>query len=382
MLYKWAKPLLLILAGVMMHGLSPAALANTTVVEQVANDIGDDHIPLASIALLLPTRSGPLGGAADALRSGFLAAYERDKGGLAVTVIEAADTPGDMLAAYLAASPHYDILVGPLSRTGMTAIVKNAQITKPTVALTQPDLSAGEETRMSPLLLPIGLSIEAEARQVADWIGAEQGPGKVFVIATAATWQRRVASAFVQQAASAGLVTEVMTIGMTQGVANAGALDQLKQRIQTENPRALFVALTADQALQVRSSVGPEPTMYGISQLNSSNGSDSIHLTELNGVRLLDIPWLLTPDNPVVRMYPRRVVSEGASHNADLERLYALGIDAFNVSRQVAKRNVVFQLRGVTGKLNVGFGIGTPAFERTEPTAAYQDGVVVPLEER
>ncbi|MDY7546290.1 penicillin-binding protein activator [Glaciimonas sp. CA11.2] len=382
MLYKWAKPLLLVLAGVMMHGLSPAALANTTVVEQVANDIGDDHIPLASIALLLPTRSGPLGSAAEALRSGFLAAYERDKSGLAVTVIEATDTPADMLAAYLAASPHYDILVGPLSRTGMTAIVKNGQITKPTVALTQPDLSAAEETRLPPLLLPIGLSIEAEARQVADWIGVEQGPGKVFVIATAASWQRRVVSAFVQQAASAGLVTEVMTISMTQGVANAGAMDQLNQRIQTENPRAIFVALTADQASQVRTSVGPETTMYGISQLNSLNGGDSKRLAELSGVRLLDIPWLLTPENPAMRLYPRRVASEGGAHNADLERLYALGIDAFNVSRQIAKRNIAFQLRGVTGQLNIGFGVGTPAFERTEPTAAYQDGVVVPLEDR
>ena len=381
MLYKWAKPLMLVFAGILMHGLCPAALANTTVVEPVANDIGPDHIPLASVALLLPTRAGPLGSAADALRNGFLAAYERNKSGLAVTVIEAPDTPADMLSAYLAASPRYDILVGPLSRTGMTAIVQNGQIAKPTIALTQPDLSATEEASLPSLLLPIGLSIEAEARQVADWISNEQGPGKVFVIATPVSWQRRVVSAFVKQATSAGLVPEVMTVSMTRGVANPGALDQLIQRIQAENPRAIFVALTADQASQVRTAVGPEITMYGISQLNSFGENESNRLTDLNGVRLLDIPWLLTPDDPAMRVYPRQVVSNGAARNADLERLYALGIDAFNVTRQVAARNSAFQINGATGKLNIGFGVGTPAFERIEPTAAYQDGTVVPFED-
>lgn len=382
MLYKWAKPLLLVLAGVMLHGLCPAAPANTTVAEPAANDSGDGGIPLASVALLLPARSGPLGNAADALRSGFLAAYERDKSRLAVTVIEAADTPADMLSAYLSASQKFDILIGPLSRTGITAIVQSGKISKPTIALTLPDLSADKEARLSQQLLPIGLSFEAEARQVANWVGAEQGPGKVFVIATGSSWQRRVAAAFVQQAASVGLGSEVMTLGMARGTVNPNALLQLNERIQTENPRALFVALSADQALQVRSAVGAATPMYGISQLNSQVGNDGNRTTELNGVRLLDIPWLLQPDNPATMIYPRLAVSDGRARNADLDRLYALGIDAFNVAREVAARHPAFQINGATGKLTIGFGAGIPAFERTEPTAIYQDGVVVPLEDR
>ncbi|KAF3997170.1 penicillin-binding protein activator [Glaciimonas immobilis] len=381
MLYKWAKPLSSILAGILMHGLCPAALANTTTVEQVANDIGTNHIPLASIALILPMRSGPLGSAADALRSGFLAAYERDKGGLAVTIIEAADTPAEMLSAYLAASPKFDILVGPLSRTGVTAILKNGQISKPTIALTQPDFSDADESRLPTLLLPIGLSLEAEARQVANLVSTEKGFGKVFVIATAVSWQRRVATAFAQQAASLGLKTEVLTLGMSNGIANQGAMEQLNQRIQTENPTALFVALTAEQAVQVRSGVGPDTPMYGISQLNSLIKSDSNNsLTDLNGVRLLELPWLLTPGDPAISAYPRPIVNDGAARNADLERLYALGIDAFNVTRQVAARNAAFQINGATGRLNIGFGLGTPAFSRTEPRAVYRDGTVVPLD--
>jgi len=380
MLYKWAKPLLVVLAAAMLHGLCPAALANTTEVETIANDIGDGRIPLASVALLLPARSGPLGSAAEALRSGFLAAYEHDKSHLAVTVIEAPDTPADMLSAYLAASQKFDILIGPLSRTGVTAIVQSGKINKPTIALTLPDLSADKEARLPQQLLPIGLSIEAEARQVANWVSTEQGPGKVFVIATGTSWQRRVASAFVQQAASVGSSSEVMTLSVVRGTVNATALAQLKERIDTENPRALFVALSADQALQVRSAIGADTPMYGISQLNSPVGKD--RMTELNGVRLLDIPWLLQPDNPATKRYPHHPTSDGVTLNADLERLYALGIDAFSVAREVAARNPAFQIDGATGKLNIGFGVGIPAFERIEPTAVYQDGVVVPLEDR
>ncbi|MGS0742419.1 penicillin-binding protein activator [Glaciimonas sp. GG7] len=389
MLLKWAKPLLLLLAGVMLHGLCPAALANTTVVEQLANDIGADHIPLASVALLLPARSGPLGSAAQALRNGFMAAYEHDKKQLAVTVIEVPDTPTDMLAAYLAASQKFDILIGPLSRTGITAIVQSGKISKPTIALTQPDVQSNaqsnatdDDAKLPPMVLNIGLSIETEARQVADWVSAERGPGKVFVIATGTSWQHRVANAFVQQAAHVGLQAQEMTLTMVQGVANPDALVQLKQLIDTEHPSALFVALTADQALQVRGAIGADTPMYGISQLNSPIGKDSDHLIALNGVRLLDIPWLLTPDSPAIVQYPRQIVPDGAARNADLERLYALGIDALHVARYVAQRHPAFQIDGATGKLHISFGVGMPVFERTEPIAVYQDGVAVPLESR
>ena len=382
MLFKWARPWMLVLAGLMLHGLCPAALANTTVVEPVANDIADGRIPLASVALLLPTRSGPLGSAADALRSGFLAAYERNKNSIAISVIEAADTPADMLAAYLAASQKFDILIGPLSRTGITAIVQSGKISKPTIALTQPDLSADNEAALPQLLLPIGLSIETEARQVADWMSAERGPGKVFVVATNVSWQKRVANAFAQQAANVGMRADVMQLSMAQGVANPGALEQLKQRIQTENPSALFVALTADQALQVRSAVGADTPMYGISQLNAVGKDDSHPLTGLDGVRLLDIPWLLMADKPSMMAYPRQANGAAGAPNLDLARLYALGIDAFNVTRQIAARNPAFQINGATGKLNVGFGVGTPAFDRAETTAVYENGVAVPLDGR
>ncbi|WP_211471205.1 penicillin-binding protein activator [Collimonas humicola] len=377
MLYKWAK--LALAAGILLNGLCPPALANTTLVDVAAADADANVIPLASIALLLPLRSGPLGAAADAVRSGFLNAYERDKGGLEVSVIEAADTAGDMLTAYSAASKKYDILVGPLSRTGLTAIIQNGQVDKPTIALTQPDSSSALPAQ----LLPVGLSIEAEARQVASWVGADYAPGKVLVLSTSAAWQKRVANAFVQQIQGSGLHADMVTLNLENGVFNADALTQLQQRVEGDMPRLLFAALNADQTRQIRNAIGDQTPIFGISQLNplTLNDNNPEHqIAELNGVRLVDIPWQVQPDHPAVMVYPRQEAAAGQPRNADLERLYALGIDAFRIAREVAARNNVFQIDGVTGKLNVRFGVGAPSFERVEPAAIYQNGVVMPLQ--
>lgn len=381
MLYKWAKLAkrvkLALAAGILLNGLCPPALANTTLVDVTAADADANVIPLASIALLLPLRSGPLGAAADAVRSGFLNAYERDKSGLAVTVIEAADTAPDMLAAYTEAGKKYDILVGPLSRTGLTAILQNGHVDKPTIALTQPD-SGGT---LPAQLLPVGLSIEAEARQVATWVGANYAPGKVLVLSTSAAWQKRVANAFVQQILGSGLHAEVVTLNLENGAFNVDALTQLQQKVEGEMPRLLFAALNADQTKQIRIAIGDQTPIFGISQLNPltlNDNSPEHQIPELNGVRLVDIPWQVQPDHPAVMVYPRQEVAADQRRNADLERLYALGIDAFRIAREVAARNSVFQIDGVTGKLNVRFGVGAPSFERLEPAAIYQNGIVVP----
>lgn len=383
MLYKWAKLAkrvkLALAAGILLNGLCPPALANTTLVDVAAADADANVIPLASIALLLPLRSGPLGAAADAVRSGFLNAYERDKSGLEVSVIEAADTASDMLAAYSAASKKYDILVGPLSRTGLTAIIQNGQVDKPTIALTQPDSSSALPAQ----LLPVGLSIEAEARQVASWVGADYAPGKVLVLSTSAAWQKRVANAFAQQIQGSGLHADMVTLNLENGVFNADALTQLQQRVEGDMPRLLFAALNADQTRQIRNAIGDQTPIFGISQLNplTLNDNNPEHqIAELNGVRLVDIPWQVQPDHPAVMVYPRQEVAADQRRNADLERLYALGIDAFRIAREVAARNNVFQIDGVTGKLNVRFGAGVPSFERVEPAAIYQNGVVMPLQ--
>ena len=72
-----------------MPVLSPAAPAQAA---QAAR-------PVTRIALLLPLRSEALGPPSEAVRAGFMAGYERDREGFAVTLVETADSAEESLAA-------------------------------------------------------------------------------------------------------------------------------------------------------------------------------------------------------------------------------------------------------------------------------------------
>ncbi len=102
-------------------------------------------------------------------------------------------------------------------------------------------------------------------------------------------------------------------------------------------------------------------------------------VSEMNGVRLLDMPWQLQPDHTAVMVYPQPAVNPGQKRSPDMERLYALGIDAYRVAREIALNRIAFEIDGVTGRLKVNFGRGPTRFQRIEPTAVYRDGMVVPL---
>jgi outer membrane PBP1 activator LpoA protein len=59
----------------------------------------------------------------------------------------------------------------------------------------------------------------------------------------------------------------------------------------------------------------------------------------------------------------------------DIDRLYALGIDAFRLAREITLHpGAEFQLDGVTGRLSGSFGNGPARFERVQPAAVYQAG--------
>ena len=405
MLGKWAK---VIVQTVMLSGLCASVQANTTVAENAENPAAEP-VPLAQndnapppkrVALLLPLRSSVFGAAADAVRTGFLTASERTRDNLVITIIETGDSVQDVLSAYNDAAVKYDIIVGPLARSAVTALAQSNNIVKPTIALAQPDLPDGAEQRLPRQLLLMGLSIEDEARQVAAWTERVKTPGKIFSVSTNVAWQRRAAKAFTQQARQIGLTVDNLELSVPNNALSASGLAQLSQRIQAERPALLFVALDAAQTIQLRSAIGSEIPLYGTSQLNpltlatataavnaaakavaanTAPPTNDSRLPELDGVHLVDMPWQLQADHAAVVAYPRSVANTDGKPNADLERLYALGIDAFRVASEIAAQRSGFDIDGVTGQINANMGAGATFFQRKETQAVYQDGIAVPV---
>lgn len=401
MLHHLARTILLV--GVLV-GLCPAVGANTTVGEAATTVSPSNGAPAASdsstlsapvtspvtlpttetiplkplvrIGLLLPLRSDALRQPAESVRAGFMAAFERDQEGIAVDIIETSDVPQEIANTYQAALARTDIIVGPLSRSGVTAIAQSGAVSKPTIALTQPDA----EIATPPKMLLMGLSIEEEAKQVANWAGKDAVRQKAIVLSTDAAWQKRAAKAFTAQWQRIGREAEQVEVGGPGGYLNGRALLNLKKNIQADKSVLLFAALDANQAQQVRTLLGSQIPMYGTSQLNPLTLTDRTTdepTDVMNGARLLDIPWQLQADHPAVMVYPRVVVSADQKPNADLERLYALGIDAYRVAHELAADRTYFQLDGVTGKLTIRFSSDSASFERKTPHAVYRDGGVV-----
>lgn len=332
--------------------------------------------------MLLPLQSEIFANAAQAVRAGFQAAYERESAGIETTVIETGDGTRQIDAIYADAQTRFDVIVGPLARADVAAVAQSGKVSKPTVALANPDTQGDAEVVLPSAMLSVGLSIEDEARQVAAWAAGGKKAAKAFVISSSTAWQRRAARAFSLQWQQRGLEAQTIEISASSGYIGAASLVLLKKRLQEEHPGLLFVALDDVQARQLLQAIGRDHPVYGTSQLNPLSVNDwriADGRPEMNGVRLVDIPWQLQPDHPAVMVYPRPVVAADQKPDPNLERLYALGIDAFRVAREIGLQRKEFELDGVTGKLTVKFGKGTPVFRRSEQPAAYVDGAVAPI---
>jgi outer membrane PBP1 activator LpoA protein len=331
-------------------------------------------VPAIRIALMLPLQSEALAVPAEAVRAGFMAAWERERDGIVVTVVATGDTPQQALEAYASAAEANDIVVGPLARSAVSALAASALVKKTTIALNYPEARA----KVPPQMLVMGLSIEDDARQVAAWAADEHPGASALVLTAPSPWQKRLATAFMAQWKQLGRSAQLVELPASNGYLSEAALGQLKLRVEAEPPALLFAALDADQLRQVRAIVGGDFPFYSTASGNPCTAPGAA-MAELDGLRLLDLPWVVQTDHPAVMVYPRRT----GTGTLDLDRLYALGIDAFRVAREAAnKPGQSFRLDGVTGRLSIAITPAGSSFERVQPSAVYQAGAYKPVKRR
>lgn len=385
----------ILLVGGALCGLCATATANTTANagSSAASSSGETipaPAPALRIGLLLPTRSPVLADAAAAVQQGFVAAHGQEKAAgenndIGISIFETGDSAQEVLTGYRMASEKCDLVVGPLTRSGVAAIAKYGKVSKPTLALAAPESVAGSEPQVPPDMLVMGLSIEGEARQAADWASFDNSARMALVVFTRTAWQRRAATAFDLHWQRLGYQSESIELVAQDGYLSPKGLNDLRKRIGSYQSVLVFAALDAVQARQLRQAIGNRIAVYGTSQLNSvavSNRAAAQPAEDMNGMRLLDIPWQLQADDPAIMIYPKLVLNADRKHNADLERLYALGIDAFRIAQEIARGHRDFDMEGMTGKLSVHLDAMGASFERTVQRAIYRNGVVVAETER
>ncbi len=348
------------------------ALAAASTLSVQAQTPANQAIP-TNIALLLPGADSPLAGPADAIRQGVLAANAASPSPATIQMIELAPgaNPVDALAA--AATLGATVAIGPLARSDVGQLVNQPYLPLPVVALNIP----ATDGPVPEALVLMGLPAEDEARRVvkialAEFAGKLPGPSasaRFLVLEAAAPLEHRIAQAYVDALTAAGERSQRIVV-------QPDRLDALRHQVEAGKYEAIFLALDARSAALVRPRLPREAFVFATALANPGNvktSADAATLAQdLDGMRFVDVPWLIEPEHPALAGVARAPLPLPA----DDERLYALGIDAYRVAREWSLGRPRFELEGATGHLALD-RLRSPRVQRTPYSALMQNGEIV-----
>lgn len=311
------------------------------------------------IALLLPLDSADFRAPAEAFVRGFETAAQQRALSIPVEVHATDANPENIDSAYAQVQQEgATVVVGPMTRNGVSAIAGSGLVMVPTLTLNQPEANVA----LPPNLYAFGLATESEARIVAQQ-AFQQGLRRMAVVGTPGAFSRRVADAFVQAWQTlGGTATVVLEVPPDANLA------QMRTMLSQRNPDGVFLAAQYQDARMIRPYLPSQMPVYATSQINPLP-PDPVGSVDLNGVRFVDMPWLLTPDDPLnsaFSSYPRPEGMQG-----DLLRFYALGIDAEMIAAKLAERSQPIDFDGLTGHITV---LSDGTVERRPLPATFQAG--------
>jgi outer membrane PBP1 activator LpoA protein len=230
-----------------------------------------------------------------------------------------------------------------------------------TLALNQVD----DGTPLPAAVYAFSLTVESDGRALARR-ARSLGAHAFDVVAGGSPLMQRLAASFATQWTTEGG-------GAPQAFrfdATPDALTALRRELARNTPDAVLLAVDGEHAGLVKPFIG------GIDAYASGlvfERPSPAAARDLDGVRVMEIPWLLTPDAPQFAGAPRRDFD-----SESLVRLYALGLDAFRIAasfRDGPPDRLAFD--GATGHVSLG---ARHEFEREGRLGIYRDGVLVPFE--
>ncbi len=378
------------------------------------------------ITLALPL-SGPLSAAGNMVREGFLAAYyadavqnreaalsppaSRDRGRPADSngqpangaqlpqeteqpheiTLSIVDTNGrtmdELMPELLANNP--DLIVGPLAKDEVAALAQKPSLPVPVLALNY----APEQNQPQPArLFQFGLSVEDEARQIAERI-REEGLDSALVLIPRGDWGDRISQALEQRMNELGgvildtdryseddnlrnVTAELLGINVsreraielerTMGVniefesrrrQDADAIIMVAEPFVARQFKPLFAYYYAGDVPVFSPSI-----IYG-------GRPDPTRDRDVNGVYFTDLPWILDRE-PEFR---QKAYEEFGNLDGPLGRLFAMGADAWTLSTRLPLMQQVPDTRveGHTGELWLD---QSNRIHRTQMWGVFQDG--------
>jgi outer membrane PBP1 activator LpoA protein len=332
---------------------------------------GGQPLEAGDWALLLPL-SGPLAATGAAIRDGWIAAYLKDGARGGVRFLDTGGRPEGALSAYRqAVQEGVRLVVGPLRKEEIAALVQSAQLPVPVVALNQIDLPAGAPVLN---LLQLGLSPEDEARAAAEHAVAE-GLRSALLLLPEGDWGQRVEAAFRERLEALGgvvldsahyaprtddyseAIKRLLRVGDSEarhrrlsGILGARPVFEPRRRGDVD---FIFYAGRPTEGRQIWSQFrfhrAQDLPAYATAMVYDERATPG---PDLAGSRFCDMGWLLDPQQ---HGELRRSAAAFESQQRQ-PRLFALGVDAYTLAAAVARGQAVDgdALAGLTGELWVG----------------------------
>ncbi|WP_157315380.1 penicillin-binding protein activator [Chitinibacter sp. GC72] len=294
------------------------------------------------IALLLPGHAKAFKPAVDQIRAGILAAERVHGGGDSppLRMFDTTDKEEDVQAQYQKAVDGGAVaVIGPLTKSALNFLADSTDLTVPVIALNSFDTTTLPQGK----LYSFGLGVEADAAATAQLMKLD-GLQQVVVLQTEDSIAQRLAQSFVAAwRGHTGSDPVMITIANPRRDAV-----QLKTQLAEVSADAVFLAMDAKAARAIRPFLGNERAIYATSQINPGR-LPATTLIDLAGIKYLDMPWLANPTQEGYELYDRV-----RSSSNDLERLFALGLDAWRIAAILSAGGQLERLDGVTGILSLG----------------------------
>jgi outer membrane PBP1 activator LpoA protein len=290
------------------------------------------------VALLLPIDTPAFAFAAEAVRSGFLAAQKAANSPAEIIIYPTHGLKNEIPTLYrqaMAEGAQY--VVGPLTRGEVAGLLEPDLIQVPTIALNVLD----EQPATSVKLIQFGLPVEEETLQLAK-IARKQGM-QTAVIATANTpLGKRMAQSFASEWTEQGGV-----VVLQAEFGEQSNLLEFKSQIAAERADMIFLAANAEQARWIRPYLNQATPTFALSHIYDGNPTNPEN-SALTAIHFIDMPWLIDPSDASYASY--RTASAELPPNA--QRWFAVGVDAWSILSALAGSSAEkLQLRGLTGTI-------------------------------
>lgn len=360
----------------------------------------EDVIYPDNIALLLPL-TGKFNHPAQAIRDGFLAAYysRAQQTEQKIRIYDVGESVENIHQVYQTALDNgAKMVIGPLNKNAVLRLAEFDRIPVPTLTLNY----LPEEIETPSQLFQFGLSPEEEAMQVSErtWL---DGHVKAAVLVPSGPWGERVYTVFKQRwEHMGGEVVEKQTYDATRNdfsrpikmLLDIDESQQRRRRIATlieqeikytprrrEDIDFIFVAAFPRQARAIRPQLkffhASDIPVYATSHAFTGNLNPERD-RDMDGLIFGDMPWVLAETTSHRGMHAK-LEGQISSAGNSLQRLYALGIDAYNIigALNTLKAYPYERFDGETGSLSLD---AKQRIRRQLTWVKFRSGQPVPLE--